>query len=154
MKITRFYFPFILLIGAFISCNNTAQEKGSIHKIEIENAALDDIDKYFESFISKFSKDSLFQISRITFPLRVQELELSDSSSYIENIIDLSDHRMLDFSPPEFKNGQEAYTIQNKVEESKATIEVRGIDNGIITDFYFEKIEGKWMLVYWIDSST
>ena len=41
-----------------------------------------------------------------------------------------------------------------KIEGNKATIELRGIDNGISGDYYFEKIDGKWTLVTWIDSST
>jgi hypothetical protein len=44
--------------------------------------------------------------------------------------------------------------ILQKVGKSKTIIEIRGIDNGIIMDFFFEKKNGKWILVTWIDSST
>ena len=37
---------------------------------------------------------------------------------------------------------------------NKATIEIRGIENGIMVDYYFEKDDGKWMLVAVHDSST
>ncbi len=34
-----------------------------------------DLDSKFETFIKYFSKDSLFQISRIDFPLKVKNLD-------------------------------------------------------------------------------
>jgi len=37
---------------------------------------------------------------------------------------------------------------------TSATIEVRGIDNGIMVDYLFEKINGTWMLIEIDDSST
>ncbi len=38
--------------------------------------------------------------------------------------------------------------------ETKATIEIRGIENGIMVDYYFEKNDDRWMLVGVDDSST
>jgi hypothetical protein len=46
------------------------------------------------------------------------------------------------------------YEEKIKVKGNKATIETRGIDNGIYIDIFFEKSNGKWKLRTWVDSST
>lgn len=131
----------IVFAGFLVSCKD-------------DRIATEEVDIDFKTFISKFSTDSIFQISRIKFPLIVKELELSDSSYYIEKKINTTDHRNMDFSKQKKESGQSGYTLEHRIENNKATIELRGIDNGIITDYYFEKIEGKWTLVSWVDSST
>ena len=43
--------------------------------------------------------------------------------------------------------------VVNKKNES-ATIEIRGIENGIMLDFLFDKINEAWMLIEIVDRST
>jgi hypothetical protein len=37
---------------------------------------------------------------------------------------------------------------------ASATIEIRGIENGIMVDYLFEKVNGAWMLIEIDNSST
>ncbi|MFL5809267.1 MAG: hypothetical protein ACJ749_07070 [Flavisolibacter sp.] len=38
--------------------------------------------------------------------------------------------------------------------QTRATIEIRGVDNGLVVDYLFEKRNGKWMYVGIDDQST
>lgn len=143
----------ILMLVVISSCKNASNLKDDKTTFGISNVPVD-VDKSFDTFILHFSQDSIFQINRIKFPMRVQELELNDSSEMVWRTINKSDHRTMNFSPPKFKDNIDNYTQKIKPNGNKATIEIRGIDNGIIMDFLFEKIGGRWMLVSWIDSST
>lgn len=101
-------------------------------------------------------KDSLFQISRIDFPLKVKEADPDNDFELAERIIQKSEFRKMDFTyDKSFANRQVDNYEQNiKVGGHKAVIEMRGIDNGIIADYYFIKKNGKWTLLTWVDSST
>ncbi|MFM9948680.1 MAG: DUF4348 domain-containing protein [Saprospiraceae bacterium] len=114
----------------------------------------DGVDANFETFLSYFNKDSVFQISRIDFPFKIKE----NDSDYkpVERIIQKSEWRKIDFSYDESSANTEfdRYEQKNVVDGDKAVIEVRGIENGIMVDVYFEKKNGKWKLLTWVDSST
>jgi hypothetical protein len=62
----------------------------------------------------------------------------------------------LDFEYPKDALTREfdRYTQNIKTKGNKAVVEIRGVDNGIYSDFYFEKINGKWHLKSWNDSSN
>lgn len=68
----------------------------------------------FEIFLEKFNKDSIFQLSRINFPLRVQELDYENDLELIEKRIQKKDYKKLNF------------TIQNNVEYSQKNNFKRG----------------------------
>ena len=96
----------------------------------------------------------MFQISRVKFPLRVRELD--DEYESVEKKIEKNSYRKIDLRYDNSYVTRELskYTQKIKLEGNKATVEIRGIDNGIMTDFYFEKRNGKWKLISWDDSST
>lgn len=114
----------------------------------------DNVDKDFETFLSYFNKDSVFQLSRIDFPFKIEE----NDSNYdlVERIIQKSEWRKIDFSYDKSIANKEVdgYEQKTVVDGNKAVIEVRGIENGIFFDAYFEKKNGKWKLRTWVDSST
>lgn len=114
----------------------------------------DSVDANFETFLSYFNQDSVFQISRIDFPFKIMENDLDYKP--VEQIIQKSEWRKIDFSYDKASANTEfdRYQQTNVVDRDKAVIEVRGIDNGIFVDVYFEKKNGKWMLLTWIDHST
>ena len=131
----------LFIILNLVSCKNEKQETRKI-------------DEDFKVFLEKFSRDSLFQISRVKFPLRVKELD-NDYKSY-EKKIKKNEYRKIDlrFHDSIAKRELNKYNQEIKLKENKATIEMRGIDNGIMIDIYFEKLDEKWILVGWNDSST
>lgn len=102
-----------------------------------------------------FSKDSGFQRSRTKFPLRIKQYDIDNEKDTIIYEEQLT-FEMKDFRKKESENKYDQWKQEIILDnnEAKATIEIRGIENGIMVDYYFEKKEGKWMLVSVDDSST
>jgi hypothetical protein len=116
-----------------------------------------DVDEKFDTFLRHFNKDSLFQISRIVFPLNFKEVDMdSEDLGMIIGKIEKSDFLKMDFTYDKSiaERTTDAYTQRIEVMGNKATIVIKGVDNGIATDYFFEKRKGKWMLVYFEDHST
>ncbi|MDB5118851.1 MAG: hypothetical protein JWN56_69 [Sphingobacteriales bacterium] len=110
-----------------------------------------DLDSKFETFIKYFSKDSVFQVSRIDFPLKVKNV---DEENEQEIIIKKSQFHKQDFDDKTTETREfDKYKQEIKVNRNKAIVEIRGIDNGIYIDVYFEKKNNKWKLLTWVDSS-
>jgi len=133
-------FLILLIVNLICACQNKQAKEESI-------------DKSFESFLTKFNNDSIFQKSRVKFPLPIIEMD-GDSFNEIHNKIDAKDYRKFDLTSNKVHQQEEGYTQEIKLEKKKATIEIRGIENGIMTDYYFEKINEKWMFVGLKDVST
>lgn len=107
-------------------------------------------DEDFNAFFELFAKDSMFQKSRINFPITVSLLntdsfEMESSIIYKENF--------LFFQLNKQPNNQE-YAITTILSKTEAKIEIRGKDNGILKDLFFKKEDGKWLLITWTDQST
>ncbi len=128
-------------------------------QLKIEKASLNiskNVDENFENFLKYFSTDSIFQINRVDFPLKISESVAEKSYNLYDKIIVLKDYRMWDFTYEEsFKTREtSAYFQEIEVENDEAKILRRGNDNGWYVDYIFKKIDGKWMLITWIDAST
>ncbi|GAA4239224.1 hypothetical protein GCM10022291_32720 [Postechiella marina] len=113
------------------------------------------VDSEFEIFIKIFNTDSIFQISRVKFPLNSTEINY-DNYETIEKTINLDNYEIIDLTidPTSETKEYDKYTQKTILTESKAIIEFRGIDNGINCEYEFEKIEGKWNLTSWKNLST
>ncbi|WP_162900331.1 DUF4348 domain-containing protein [Aquimarina sp. AD10] len=120
-------------------------------KIEIPS----NVDSEFKIFFEFFNKDSAFQISRINFPLKIMEMN-GEMSDVEPRTIELQDYEKMDLTYDKSFETREydKYTQEVILDGSKARIELRGIDNGIHNDFEFEKVDGKWKMITWTDSST
>lgn len=162
---------FLFLISfLFINCKNEISkndnkkvEKPKIENIKTEKSASKITDENFEDFLKDFSRDSIFQISRIKFPLKVKEIDLEsmteidkNKSEFKERTILKSEYTKLDFTYPKDALTRELdrYSQKNILKNNIMTVEIRGIDNGIYSDFNFEKINGKWFLKSWKEQST
>lgn len=143
-----FYFLFIVLF-ALIGCKR--QAKTDVQKeIVYENVDLD-----FKLFLDLFNKDSVFQMSRVDFPIKVNdfykvEFELN------ERTINQNEYHLKKFSinRTSEKESFTDYEQTIEIENEKASIEITGIENGIAIMYQFKKINGKWKLITWIDQST
>ena len=142
-----------------ISCKNekTREEtkeieikKDTIKKEELKQENASEIqEEDFFYFVEMFSKNHQFQTERVKFPLKVMHLDENYESVELE--IEKEEYSFLNFIRP-----SEEIDFNQKfiINEKDATIEIRGINNGIMIDYLFEKIRGKWKLKTWIDSST
>ncbi len=143
---------FFLLIITLNSCKKGILVNESPLKKENIESNLSNED--FNDFLEKFSKDSVFQLSRIDFPLKVSEL--NDDYQVVETIVRKEDYSIFNFSVNKAGEIKKTDTyFQNEiVSRNYAKLEIRGIDNGIYLDIFFERVEGKWKLKTWTDSST
>jgi hypothetical protein len=135
----RKFVIYIILISV-LACNQKQKNKA-------------DIDKTFQSFLLKFNNDSIFQKKRVRFPLSTIELE-NENYTEIHSKIENKNYKIINLTFDKANQKSQGYTQQIKLNKNKATIEIRGIENGIMGDYYFEKINGKWLLVGWSDLST
>lgn len=112
-------------------------------------------DNNFNDFIEKFSTDTAFQASRIKFPLKTKWYDMDnerDSVIYQDRLgVEMMDFRTKK-STGQFDQWEQQIVIDKN--NTSATIQIRGIENGIMVDYSFEKINGSWMLVEMDDSST
>jgi len=158
MKTHQFYL-YIVTILILFGCKKEAKKTGSEKYLEKEKKQIQipkNIDDDFKVFISYFSKDSVFQVSRVNFPLIVKEIDDENMLESKEKIIKKNEYTTINFEYPKDALTREfdRYTQNYKIKENKAIIEIRGIDNGICSDFFFEKNNGKWILKSWDDSSN
>jgi hypothetical protein len=137
------------------ACDNSSTNSTIGQKNETQIPTKENIDSNFNDFIDKFSIDSTFQLGRTKFPLKTKCYVLDN---FRDSIIykDRSKFELMDFRKK--KSAGQSDQWEQKIvigkENASATIEIRGIENGIMVDYLFEKINGAWMLIEIDDSST
>ncbi len=158
MNKTRIFLLFILA-SIFIECKpeiRKAEDKNQTENKVSEFKIPNNVDDNFNVFLSYFSKDSIFQVSRVNFPLKVIEIDDNNMMETIERTVEKEEYTKLDFEYPKDALTREfdRYTQKIKAKGNNVTIEIRGVDNGIYSDVYFEKVKGKWFLKSWKDTSN
>ena len=117
----------------------------SVTLAQTSKATLED----FNEFFKKFNSDPKFQITRVIFPLKYkannEDFELSDYTMTKEK------YKVLHLN----NKADERYLKRTLlVKKNKATLEERGVDNGIYIDYIFELKDNKWFLKTFDDQST
>lgn len=103
----------------------------------------------FNEFFKKFNADPKFQVSRVIFPLKYkannEDFELIDYTMTKEK------YKVLHLN----NKADEKYLKRTlSVKKNKATLQHRGLDNGIYIDYIFELKDNKWFLKTLVDQST
>lgn len=111
------------------------------------------IDDSFDQFFVSFSKDSLFQKKRITFPLMYCSFDIEDNMDTV--YVESEDWDFIDFSlDNEAKNREiDAYDVVIKKGKKDVVYRRVGIDNGININYYFSLNETNWYLVKIVNKS-
>lgn len=154
----RYFITSILLSILLISCDSTLTNTTNRYSNEPQTVTIptkETVDNNFKTFIEKFSSDSVFQLSRTKFPLKIKWYDIiNDRDSLIyKNRVDFE---MMDFRKKK-STGQYDQWEQKVVADknnTSVTIEIRGIENGIMIDYLFEKINEAWVLIEIDDRST
>ena len=150
--------PIFLSVVFLTSCannpqNSTKKPSGEKPTTSIQNKK--PLVQSFNHFIEKFSTDANFQKSRTKFPLKVTEYGTTDDG---DTIIykERSEFVMVDFRQKKSTGRYDQWEQNIVVDKNNITarIEIRGIDNGIMVDYLFAKIDEVWMFVEVEDSST
>lgn len=154
----RHHITSLLFAILLTACDNSSTNSTSGQSNEAQAPTLptkEAVDNNFNDFIDKFSTDSTFQISRTRFPLKTKWYDLdNDRDSLIYK--DRSSFEMMDFRKKKSTGQYDQWEQRIVVDKNNtsATIEIRGIENGIMVDYLFEKINGAWILIEIDDSST
>lgn len=154
----RHYVTIILFVFLLTACDSSSTNSPSLQSKETQNQTIptkEAIDNNFNDFINKFSTDSTFQLSRTKFPLKTKWYDIdNDRDSLIYK--DRASFEMMDFrkkkSTGQYDQWEQKIVVAKN--NTSATIEIRGIENGIMVDYLFEKVNGKWMLIEIVDGST
>lgn len=130
MKNLTVFLTIILL--TFISCDKSrTQEKRNISNSNIEN---------FDSFYDKFHKDSLFQISRLKFPLKGGPDRGDINEEWSKENWHMLKTKIYDVDTTQYKV---SYEKHEKSFLEKVWIE----DSGFSFEYKYELIGKKWFLV-------
>jgi hypothetical protein len=112
-------------------------------------------DLSFENFLETFSKDSIFQVTRVHFPLECQSIDIDDKVEIVT--IKESEWKHIDFLQDTSAYLNDTDKFKPLIEKSKSdTVNYtrEGIDNGIHIEYTFIKEKGKWYLVKIFDRSS
>lgn len=133
---------FTVLLSAtvlFLACNSTADNPANV-EITGEGSAIED----FASFYNKFHQDSLFQVSRISWPLNgnfVQD-SLGEAKDLRYELSEWVMHRPI-LDNPDFVQQIRPLTEDLIVEEIKARAGKYRIERR------FARLTGGWHLIYY-----
>jgi len=165
MKNLYSVFIFFGIYILFCSCNQTKSKGGEslgtevTKSITVENKS--DVKKDteledFGEFLKKFSDNESFQMRRIKFPINVIIPDTSDEGmAPTEEKINKYDWEPLDlnYDSTYLTRPYDQYYQVVRFRNDTAIVEIRGIDNGIYADYYFEMIGKKWYLVTLFEAS-
>jgi hypothetical protein len=132
----------ISLFLLFASCSNgnTNPDKARPHNSnnQVEN---------FEVFFEKFSSDSVFQKSRIKFPLPAETYDI-DKGSYLKSATNAAEWSFFNIKELDRK------ILTTSKEKDQNTVNIQIEDTGVSVDYIFRKQGNKWKLTKIVDSST
>lgn len=154
----RYYIIFLLALNLFTSCENASTSSVNKQFCNENSYAIpikESIDSNFNLFIDKFSTDSYFQLSRTKFPLKIKWYDIdNDNDSLFYK--DKSNFEIIDFRQKNSTGVEDQWEqkIVLNTNNTLATIEIHGIDNGILVNYFFEKENGAWILIAIEDIST
>lgn len=148
MKAILLYFCVFSFIALFESCLGTPpseefnQRSTESFQEEIpEGTLMYDFsnNETLESFIEKFSLDSLFQESRIIFPLKKKYL--NENLIEVEKLLEEQDWWRV------ILESTDNYSMRYYDKENRGYVELKGIESGINITYIFELKDGEWFLV-------
>lgn len=110
----------------------------------------------FDLFLQKFSEQRSFQLNRVKFPINVTVPNEDDEGmAPMEETIGRYEWEMLDFTYDStfLTRPYDQYYQVVRFRNDTAVVEIRGINNGIYADYYFELIDKRWYLVTLYEAS-
>lgn len=107
----------------------------------------------FYKFLDKFSKDSLFQKSRVVYPLPYSHPD--DNGQLTQDSLTIETYLIQDFSEDAhaMQNEFDKYYIEIVYELNAIYYHVKGYDNDIAMEYYFKCTNGDWNLLKFSDYS-
>ncbi len=145
----------ILSVSLFYNCKNNAKLNTETDKTNADSfVAKVDTREDFQSFLTKFQQDSIFQIERIEFPLTVSIYESGSYMDHSDNVIDLQSRNVI-ISKREWKyqNFSAFIKLFSEINENECKMELQIEDTGVSVNYIFRNNNNKWYLVKIVDES-
>lgn len=101
----------------------------------------------FSKFLEKFSSDTVFQYSRIRFPIK-NEIYNSDTGIYESHLINQNEWEYSNLKNPTFIKSVKSES------DNKIILNIQIEDTGVSVLYYFEIFDGLWYLNKIVDEST
>ncbi len=157
MKKTVVLIPFIILIF-LISCTQNRDGKNERNGIlTAESTDVNELDiEKFDEFVERFSQEESFQLQRIKFPISIIVPDTGhEGMAPMKETIGRYEWEQLDLSYDStfLTRTFDQYYQAVRFSNDTAVVEIRGINNGIYADYYFELIDRKWYLVTLYEAS-
>jgi hypothetical protein len=104
----------------------------------------------FETFLYRFSADTIFQKKHTLYPLKNTSVDYENDYAIVTEYLDSDKVSACNF----FDEGEFEYFQFNPSENSqKMTVCGRGLDNGISFNYCFEKRKNEWVMIETADYS-
>ena len=165
MKKNPLFLPFLLFVMLVVSCTQKGDEKRSDSRSsEVKSEAgvgLNDATELytaeeFDDFLQEFSMKESFQLNRIKFPIKAIVPDADhEGMAPMEETIGRYEWEMLDltYDSTFLTRLYDQYYQVVRFQNDSAIVEIRGINNGIYADYFFELIENRWYLVSLYEAS-
>ena len=164
MKINRLFFSSVLIL-VITSCahsgNKDRSEQGNGEVKSEQSVDIEHIDnavavEEFDNFIRKFNAEESFQLNRIKFTLKAILTDAEhEGIAPMEATIGRYEWEMLDltYDSTFLTRPYDQYYQVVRFRNDSAIVEIRGINNGIYADYYFELVDNQWFLVSLYEAS-
>jgi len=139
-------FIFLVFIN-FNSCSSSTAKKDSLPAVKNVPVTSNDKGEDFDTFFKKFKLDSVFQVSRIKFPLK---LTISSDDGDTTRFIPKSSWKYISFTASKKEKGI-IKKIHVKADEVNVQYTIE--DSGIEVEHFFFNVNGKWWLTFAKDES-
>ncbi len=128
---------FILTAAILTNCHSTREGSQSY---TLKNNSGEDFDKFYE----RFHEDSVFQVSRLKFPIGGMSIKGFEKTQWTRDNLPLLKTKIYDVDTTQYK-------VTFKKTEKMFTQKVWIENSEFSSEFRFELIDKKWYLVYVLD---
>jgi len=141
------YAPTILLLSALcLSCNLNS---GGANSASAPSSSQKNADGNFDAFFTRFKTDSVFQKSRIRFPLKIK-FTAGESCCDATNLIPAGGLPYIDTYAA---NAAEGIITKTILGPEKVIVKFQVAGTGVEENFTFVKKDSQWNLVLIVDNS-
>ena len=144
LKIFALLIVFLILISSCKSTKNTTEKSNKLVKEESSKPSkptkISSKAEDFDRFYDKFHSDSVFQKSRIKFPLQGQEFNGNEKTKWTKENFGLLKVKIYDIDTTEYK-------VDYKKTRDEFTQKAWIDGSGYSSEYKFKLIDNKWFLV-------
>lgn len=146
----RYLISIYLIIILLAGCkNNQGKTTDIIYLKDSVELQTEQVNENFDTFLSQFQQDSIFQKQRTIFPTKITSYN-TDTEMYEESFINEDKWSFTNFTELPKKYIRELTKIDNNRYKYNLQIE----DTGVSINYFFSLNKEKWYLVEIIDEST